>query len=254
MKFIKTIVLFIFFISSTTPLFAETWNEPWQKEIIQKAGYFILGKVITSGDDGAQIEIIKSFGDAKIESKTILINSFSLLHMTSSSGHGLHLSFESGQTVYLLLTKGKDGNYAIPTPTSGFAIVDENNNVTATYRHSYHQASIPQDVYEKTYSEIWSYYKTGKHNQKAILEFINENIDKNAAGFEDNEISLFFLQHAALETAYLLDISIDFKRLQKFLVSDNFHSRVSALQLLSNSKDDELAKLFLLEFIKNSQM
>lgn len=253
MKFIKTITFLILFFNFATPLQAETWNEPWQKEIIQKADYFVLAKIITNDDNGAEIEILKSFGDNKIASKTVLINSFSMLNMTSSSGHGVHLYFKPGQTAYILLTKGKDGNYAIPTPTSGYAIVDEKNNVTATYRHSYHQASIPQEVYEKTYSEIWSYYKTGKYNQKAILEFINENIDKEAAGFDENEISLFFLQHAALETAYLLDISIDFQRIKKFLVSDNFHSRVSALQLLSNTKD-ELNKIFLLEFIKSPEM
>ncbi|MBB4804162.1 hypothetical protein HNP37_004248 [Flavobacterium nitrogenifigens] len=253
MKLIKPILAFIFFLSFSIQLSAETWNEPWQKEIIKKAEYFVLGKVIKNGENGVEIEILKSFGNSKIESKNILISGFSMLRMTSSSGHGIHLDFDPNQTFYLFLVKNKDGNYDIPTPTSGFALLDEKNTVTATYRHSYHQALIPQDAYEKTYSAIWDYYKTGKYDQKIVLDFINENIDKAPAGFEENEISTFFLQHAALETAYLLDISIDFKRIQKFFVSDNFHSRVSTLQLLANSKD-AFTKAFLLEFIKNAEM
>jgi hypothetical protein len=172
--------------------------------------------------------------------------------MMSASGHGVHLDFEKDQIIYFLLTKRKDGNYAIPTPTSGFAVLDENKNVTATYRHSYHQALIPQDIYEKTYVEIWNYFKTSEFNKENILPFINEYIDKEPAGFEEKEISTFFLQHAALETAHLLGIPIALDRLKKFVESDNFHSRVSALQLLSNLNNEE-TKEYLLSFVKNEQ-
>lgn len=231
---------------------AETWNEPWQKEIIKNADYFVLAKVLSNVDSiGTEIEVIKYFGNQKLEGR-ILINGFSLLNMTSSSGHGVHLDFEKDQTLYFLLNKRKDGNYAIPTPTSGFAVLDSDDNVYATYRHSYHQALIPQDVYEKTYTEIWNYYKTGEFEKGRILPFINEYVDKSPAGFEEEEISTFFLQHAAMETAYLLNIQIELDRLKKFVASDNFHSRVSALQLLGNL-NTELTKEYLFDFISNEQ-
>ncbi len=250
MKIIK-ITLFLFLtLTAQTKVSAETWNEPWQKEIIKKADYFVLGRVLSNIDSiGTEIEIIKFFGNQKLTGK-ILINGFSLLQMTSSSGHGVHLDFEKDQIFYFLLTKREDGNYAIPTPTSGFAILDEDKNVYATYRHSYHQALVSQEIYEKTYTEIWNYYKTSEFNKENILPFINEYIDKEPAGFVESEISTFFLQHAALETAYLLDITIELDRLKKFVESDNFHSRVSALQLLSNSKDKR-TKEYLFDFIKN---
>lgn len=233
-------------------LFAETWDEPWQKEILKKADYFVLATVVSNIDSiGAEIEILKYFGNEKLTGK-VLINGFSLLKLGSSSGQGLHLNFEKGQAFYFLLTKRKDGNYAIPTPTSGFAFVDEDKNVRATYRHSYHQAQVSQEIYEKTYTEIWNYYRNSKFNEDNILPFINEYLDKFPAGFEEDEISTFFLQHVALEVAYLLNLPIELEKLKKFVESDNFHSRVSALQLLSNSEEKKTNE-YLFDFIKNSQ-
>lgn len=252
MKTFKLIILLILTLAMNSNVSAETWNEPWQKEIIKNADYFVLAKVLSNVDSiGTEIEVIKYFGNQKLEGR-ILINGFSLLNMTSSSGHGVHLNFEKDQTLYFLLNKRNDGNYAIPTPTSGFAVLDSDKNVYATYRHSYHQALIPQDVYEKTYTEIWNYYKTGEFEKGRILQFINEYIDKSPAGFEEEEISTFFLQHAAMETAYLLNIQIELDRLKKFVEYENFHSRVSALQLLGNS-DTESTKEYLFDFISNEQ-
>lgn len=252
MRVIKIALFLILTLTIQTQVLAETWNEPWQKEIIKKADYFVLAKVLSNVDSiGAEIEVIKYFGNQKLTGR-ILINGFSLLQMTSSSGHGVHLNFEKDQIFYFLLTKREDGNYAIPTPTSGFAVLDEDKNVFATYRHSFHQALVSQEIYEKTYVEIWNYYKTSEFNKENIIPFINEFIDKKPAGFEENEISFFFLQHAALETAYLLDIPIALDRLKKFVESDNFHSRVSALQLLSNSNNQE-TKEYLFAYINNKQ-
>lgn len=252
MRLIKITLFLILTLTIQTKVSAETWDEPWQKEIIKNADYFVLAKVLSNIDSiGTKIEILKYFGNQKLEGE-ILINGFSLLNMTSSSGHGTHLSFEKDQIIYFLLTKRKDGNYAIPTPTSGFAVLDEDKNVTATYRHSYHQALIPQEIYERTYAEIWNYYKTSEFNKENVFQLINENIDKQPAGFDENEISTFFLQHATLETAYLLDISIDLDKLKKFVESDNFHARVSALQLLSNSNNEE-TKEYLFNFVNNEQ-
>jgi len=250
MKIIKILLIIIFTVGIQINAKAETWNEPWQKEIIKKSEYFVLAKVISNIDSiGAKIEIIKYFGNQKLSGE-ILINGFSQLQMTSSSGHGLHLNFKKDQIFYFLLTKRKDGNYALPTPTSGFAILDEEKNVYATYRHSYHQALIPKNIYEKTYTEIWSYYKTSSFDKEKIISFINENIKKKPAGFGEEEISTFFLQHAALETAYLLDLTFELDQLKKFIDFENFHSNVSALQLLRNS-DKKETKEYLFKYIQN---
>lgn len=252
MKLIKIALFLILILTVQTKVLAETWNEPWQKEIIKKADYFVLAKVLSNVESiGTEIEIIKYFGNQKLDGK-ILINGFSLLRLVSSSGHGVHLNFEKDQFFYFLLTKREDGNYAIPTPTSGFAFLDEDKNVYATYRHSYHQALVPQEIYERTYIEIWNYYKTAEFNKENVLPLINKYIDKEPAGFEENEISTFYIQHAVLESAYLLEIPIALNRLKKFVESDNFHSRVSALQLLSNSNAEE-TKEYLFAFVNDEQ-
>ena len=250
MRIIKIALVFILTLTVQTNTSAETWDEPWQKEILQKADFFVLAKVLSNIDSiGTEIEIIKYYGEQKLTGK-ILINGFSLLNISSSSGNNVHLDFEKDQIIYFLLTIREDGNYAIPTPTSGFAILDADKNVYATYRHSYHQTLVPQDVYEKTYIEIWNYYKNSEFNNENVIDFITEYVDKEPAGFEEDEISIFFLQHVALETAYLLDIKINLDKLKKFIESDNFHSRVSGLQLLSHSNNKE-TKEYLLDFIKD---
>lgn len=248
---IKLLVILVLTLSVQTNLKAETWNEPWQKKIIQKAEYFVLGNVVEIDSLGVQIEILQNFGKNKLPNR-ILINGFSLLKLSSSSGHGVHFDFEKGQNLYLLLTQREDGNFAIPTPTSGFAVLDEENNVYATYRHSYHQALIPKDIYELTYQAIWNHYHNSEFDKGLIMEFINEQIEQSPAGFEENEISTFFLQHASLETAYLLDIPIELSRIQKFALSDNFHSKVSSVQLMS-LLDDKKTMEFLFQFIQNEE-
>ena len=246
---IKLLIILILSLGIQTNLKAETWDEPWQKEIIQKAEYFVLANVIELDSLGVHLEILQNFGQNKLPDK-ILINGFSLLNLRSSSGQGVHYDFEKGKKLYFLLTKNEDGNFAIPTPTSGFAVLDEENNVYATYRHSYHQALIPKDIYEMTYQAIWNYYHNLEYDKNSVMEFINEQIKKEPAGFEENEISTFFLQHASLETAYLLDIPIELSRIEKFANSDNFHSKVSSVQLMS-LLDDLVTKEYLFEFIQS---
>lgn len=246
---IKLLIILILTLGIQTNLKAETWNEPWQKEIIQKAEYFLLANVIELDSLGIHLEILQNFGQNKLPNK-VLINGFSLLNLGSSSGQGVHYDFEKGQKLYFLLTKNEDGNFAIPTPTSGFAVLNEENNVYATYRHSYHQALIPKDIYEMTYQAIWNYYHNLEYDKNSVMEFINGQIKKEPAGFEENEISTFFLQHASLETAYLLDIPIELSRIEKFANSDNFHSKVSSVQLMS-LLDDQATKEFLFEFIQS---
>lgn len=243
--------IFCFFLLSFSYSKAETWDEPWQKEIIQKSDYFVLGKVTEVNDHSLKIQIIKNIGKSKIENE-IIIDDFFMLHLTSSSGHGVHFEFENGETAYFFLQKNKNGNYSLPTPTSGFALVDEENNVSATYRHSYHQALISQEIYEFTYLNIWHYYKKKKYKKNKISEFIKAQLEIEPAGFEDDEINQFFLQHVALETAYLLNLSPDFNLVMKFANSDNYHSRISAIQLLGIYNSTQ-SKEFLFSTLNNDK-
>ena len=243
------IVTILFFTLSFSNLKADTWDEPWQKEIIEKSDYFVLGRVIEKTDTYAKVKIEKNFGDNALP-KVIIIDSYYLLELMSSSGHGVEIDLEKNFSYYLLLKKNEKGNFSLPTPTSGHAKVDENNNVFATYRHSYHLALVPQNIYELTYQNIWSYFKKKKFDNDKINQFINQELSKKPAGFEEDEINEFFIQHAALETAYLLDLKPSLTEVIKFAKSDNYHSQISALQLLGNYKTKE-ANEFLFNAIQD---
>ncbi|GAB0157092.1 hypothetical protein CHRYSEOSP005_23610 [Chryseobacterium sp. Alg-005] len=252
MKYLTRVlgILIIFFF--TVKLKAETWNEPWQKEIIQKSQFFIFGKVIENDGKKARITVEKKFGNEEIPNEIIIDNYF-FFQLTSSSGHEIHNKLKKDVSYYFLLTKNKNNNYSLPTPTSGFAEIDENKKVSATYRHSYHQALIPQETYEMTYKNIWSYYKYKTFDNSEINKFINLQIGKKAAGFSEEEISDFYLQHAALETAYLLDLTPSIEQVFKFAKSGNFHLRVSALQLMGNYNTKQ-SKDFLLNSVQDKNV
>lgn len=249
MKPILKVVLIVLCSLNFINTNAETWNEPWQKEIIQKSDYLVLGEVLDADNKAVKVKVIKGFGDNKTADE-ITIDGFFLLTLTSSSGRGVHFNLEAGKKYYLFLKKNDTGNYSLPTPTSGYAYVDDEQNVIATYRHSYHQALVSQDIYELTYQNIWSYYKKKKYNPAEITAFINTHLEIKPSGLEEEEINEFFLQHAALETAYLLDLSPDFKKVDKFTSCENFHLRVSALQLLGNNRTSD-SKELLLKSIKS---
>lgn len=241
-------ILLSLIISSSS--FATTWDEPWQKEIIEKSEYFALGKVVTASDSLVTIEIKKSLGNNL--SGIITIDNFFLLDLCSSSGgNGAEFIFEKDEEGYLFLKKGENGNYQIPTPTSGFDRIVE-GKVHATYRHTYHQAAIPIDIYELTYKEIWDKFHSDSFDREIILEFVNQNLAKEPAGFEEDEIDLFFRQHTALESAYLLEIKLDFEILKNFALCDNFHSRVSAIRAMYYQDNDE-AKTFLFEYLQDKE-
>src|SRR5690606_21807101 len=105
---------------------------------------------------------------------------------------------------------------------------------------------------ELTYENSWSDYKENKFDKEKIEEFVNTQLNNVPAGFEDNEINQFFLQHTALETAYLLDLEPNFELVSKFANSDNYHSRISAIQLMGNI-NSSTSKDFLLNTLNDEK-
>ncbi|WP_417354866.1 hypothetical protein [Flavobacterium sp.] len=236
------LVLFTSFIVNAT-----TWDEPWQKEIIQKSDCFVYGSVIQVNDTVVTVNVVKSFG--RVLTGQIKIDGFFMLELCSmSGGHGPELHFKEGDEGYFFLKKGDNGNYMIPTPSSGFDIIVD-GSVHATYRHTYHQAAVDPKVYEMTYSQIWNYYHNKKVNDAEVKKFIEEYLSKPVAGFEEDELDLFFNQHVALETAYLLNIPVDFDMLKKFAESENYHSQISAMRCMGVQNTSETKK-YIISYIQ----
>jgi len=229
---IKLIFLIAFAIISTTT-FATTWDEPWQDKIIKEADYFILGKIKSCNKTkGVTIEIKKILGGKELKEK-ITITDYYLLNLGSySKTNELDFDFKKGTECYFFIKKDSIDRYCIATPSAGYAIVD-NGKVYATYRHSYHQALVPVDIYEKTMTAIFNNYHNLPYDKQYIKDFVNKYLSIKPAGFNETEIDIFFNQHVALECVYHLRLTDYYSKIIPFLNdTTNFHNQVSAARAL----------------------
>jgi len=251
MKKLRTILLFAFAIFSTTA-FSTTWNEPWQDKVIKEADYFVLAKIKSyDSRDGATIEVVKSLGGQELKGE-IKITDFYLLEICSSSaGHGAEFNFEGITECYVFIKKNDKGQYCIATPTTGFNAM-ENGNVYATYRHSYHQALVPADTYEKTMTAIFNNYHNKPYDKQFINEYVNKYLSMKPAGFGKSEMDTFFAQHVALECVYHLRLPDLYPKLIPFLNdTSNFHNQVSGARALISCNTTD-CKQALLRVISNT--
>ncbi len=245
MKQLKAI-LFLVFALVTTATWATTWDEPWQDKVIKNADYFVFAKVKSYDEDkGVVIEIIKTLGGEELKG-SIEITDFYLLDLCSSSGgHGAEFHFDGITESYFFIKKNSKGAYCIATPTAGFDYLKD-GNVASTYRHSYHQALVPVDIYEKTMTAIFNNYHNKPYDKQFITDYIIKYISLKPAGFEDNEINTFFAQHVAMECVYHLRLTGFYSNLLPFLAdTSNFHNQVSAARALIayNTKECQQALL-----------
>lgn len=235
------ILLLLIFLTATRS-YSTTWNEPWIDKVIKEANSFILGKVISSdAEKGIRVQVLKTLGGQDLKG-TILINNFySLMLCSSSVGHGAEFHIKNVDSCYFFINKNSKGQFCIATPTTGFDYVNQ-GNVTATFRHSYHQALVPVFVYEKAMTAVFNNYHNARYDRDYIEKFIQENLSKPPAGFGEDEINTFFLQHVALECIYHLKLNIQENLLLPFFNDgNNFHNQVSAARAMhsSNSEDNK---------------
>lgn len=234
-------------------LLATTWDEPWQDKIIKSAEYFVLAEVLSCDEqEGADIEILEQFGGEKLPKK-IHIGEFSLLHITSmSAGHGPEFHLPVGMKCYFLLQKGKGKNFAISTPTSGFAVVKQ-DQVYATFRHSYHQAAVPQKIYERSMTAIFKHYHNQTFDENQMRDFISKQLASAPAALADSSADLFFLQHVALESIYHLELDGYCEQIKPFLQDyNNFHNQLSGARALRACNAPAQQQL-LVETVKNAE-
>lgn len=250
MRLIFTALFFLTLFSSRSAL-ALTWNEPWHEQVVKNADFFVLAKVTTSDPDkGVIATIIRSLDGSNL-SGIITINDFYQLDICSSSGgHGPEFHFERIDTCYFFLKKNTAGAYSIATPTSGFSAVLK-NNVRATYRHSYHQASVPQDVYEPTMTAIFRKYHGQDFDRTYIDGFIKKSLALAPAKINEEGMATFFLQHVALETMFHLGLTSNYALTLPFLHdTSNFHAQLSAARALTSINTPE-SKQQLLALLNN---
>ena len=151
------IILLILICISVSNLFATTWDEPWKDRVVKEADYFVYAKIKSCNEQkGITIQIIKTLGGPELKG-TIRITDFYLLDLCSTSGgHGPEFHTGTIKEAYFFIKKDKE-KYCIATPSTGYDYV-ENENVYAIYRHSYHTALVPVEIYEKTVTAIFNSY------------------------------------------------------------------------------------------------
>lgn len=226
------LLLILFLCTFFTRSYATTWDEPWANQVIKNATSFVLAKVIESDEEkGVKIFIIKTLGGKEVKD-SIWITGFYLLHMCSSSGHGIEFRMKLVDSCFFFLKQDSTGRFCIATPTTGFAyVVDE--KVVATYRHSYHMASVPYNVYENTMKVIFDNYHGVSYDKTFITAFVKEYLNKKPAGYSEEEADIFFLQHVAMESVYHLGLSGYENLLIPFLNDkNNYHNQISAARAL----------------------
>jgi hypothetical protein len=231
-KYFKILLVLIFFNSTNT--YATTWDEPWANEVIKESTSFVLAKIISNDpDNGIKIFVLKTIGGKKL-TDTILISNFYLLSLCSrSEGHGAEFHTVIVDSCYFFIKQNTEGQFCIATPTTGFDYVGK-GRVMATFRHSYHQASVPVFVYEKAMTAVFNNYHNLPYDKVYIEKFVSENLGIAPAGFEENEVNTFYLQHVALECVYHLKLNIKETLVLPFLNDkNNFHNQVSAARAMS---------------------
>jgi hypothetical protein len=229
---IKIALLGLFILSGGVSK-AISWNEPWAADVIKEAESFILARIDSfDSKKGISVEIIKSLGGVEITGKIKITNFYHLDLCSMSSGDYPYFHFRGVKKCYFFLKKNKKGEYCIATPTAGFDRIQD-SNVIATYRHSYHQAMVPIDVYEKTMTAIFNNYHGMPYDTKYINSFVNKYLSLPPTGKDESAMKIFFLQHVALECIYHLRLEGFYSKIIPFLNDmANFHDQVSATRAL----------------------
>ncbi|GAA4361587.1 hypothetical protein GCM10023185_28750 [Hymenobacter saemangeumensis] len=232
--FYRLIFLIAAFVAASfCPAAATTWDEPWHSQVVKAADSFIMAKIGASDEHkGITATVIQTLGGAPITGK-IQINDFYLLNMCSSSGHGPELHMGDADTCYFFLKKNAAGTYSLPTPTTGFAPLSH-KTVMATYRHSYHQAMVPQAVYEATMTAIFLHAHGQPYDSDYIAKYVSTTLALPPATIDKAGMTTFFQQHVALETMYHLGWNANYELVLPFLRdTKNFHAQISAARALT---------------------
>lgn len=228
---------------------ATTWNEPWHESIVRGADSFGLFIVDDHKGNTTNLTLLKHLAGIKTPEKIKLEGFFHLEITSSSPDHppSFHMNLEKEKRYYLYLKKAKEKDvWQIGTPTAGINGILDDGRIEATYRISPHATAIDSKIFEKTQTCIFYYlHQKPCKTIKEIKEFINLSLSKPVGkinnGISSDESIRFFEQHAALETAYLLNLSLEESILDKFIGSDSHHVQISGIRAFSKSNAESKA-------------
>jgi hypothetical protein len=231
---------------------ATTWDEPWMDKVITNAESFVLATVLENHPGEFKAKVVKQLAGVKTPNE-VQIRGFSLLHLGSLSDKGeVEFDFKTNSSYYFFLRRSTEGtNYLIATPTTGWAKITD-KGVNATYRHSYHQAIVPQEIYETTIVAIFNRIHGIKGDEDQAKQYVKKELKKTPAttkpGTEDG-LREFFLQHAALETFAYVGSEEELSLIDPFLNTGDFHVQISAVRAISHIRSEHVTGR-LMDFIE----
>ena len=217
---------------------AHTWDEPWHKEVVTKSETFGLYEVLINSGSSLELKLIQHLAGEETKSK-IRVSRYYLFEgaplVSEVDDHPFY--YKKGQKIYAFLTK-EGGEFSVATPTAGIDELMPGGSVAATYRHSLHRAKANVKDYELLQTCIFNYLH-GQNCPPESIGFITAALKEPVAVLSETvsaeEADRFFLQHGALETAYLISMKLDSEILDPFLESGFFHVQISAVRALSVS-------------------
>lgn len=229
----KLLILLIFLSCNTL---AHTWDEPWHKSVVADATSLGLYEVLNNNGGELTLKLKKHIAGQETE-KELQVSKFYLYGVTSTStmADRHDFNYEKGQFIYALLNHSNNA-YAVATPTAGIDRILDDGGVVATFRHTLHQTHIASELYEMAQRCIFNalHDKSCEQNTiKNIVEPLEQRVAVLSPEASKEDFSLFFKQHVALETAYLIKHPLPLKQLNLFLDSEFFHVQVSAVRALS---------------------
>ena len=242
-------------------MFAAVWDEPWHREMVLGADSFGLYETVDVTPFVTTFKRVRALAGVDTQD-SVTVDGFygSTTPSATSKRPGQNyddewtLRFRSGRKYYLFLKRAADGpgalidpskattgtptdSWRIATPTGGFAELQANGSVVATYRHTLHQAVVDAATYELTQTCIFDTLHHARPCSPDVRAFIDEQLQLEPASLagtpSQQESERFFKQHAALETAYLVGASVDRARLDTFLRAPFFHAQIGAVRALA---------------------
>lgn len=235
---------------------ATTWNEPWMDEVISRADSLVRVDVTVNKPEAFSAKVTKHLAGRETPTE-IRVNGYYLLEFRSHSVHETDFRFNPNLDYYLFLKRGKkEGQYSIATPTTGWAKVLV-EGVNASYRHSYHQALVPENVYELSMIAIFNRLHQIDVDEKPIRDFVEAHLKKEPAllGKANGDPTVaeeFFHQHVALELFRYFGRPNEMNLIEPFLTADDYHVQISAARAIALFNTTE-AKDRLMKFIENDQ-
>jgi len=258
LKKLPGIVLLI--LALCTSLSAETWDEPWHRDVVEKSDAFGLYEVVRTSPTRVVFKEVRHLAGLQTGPNVELTGYYSGNVVSTSTVNGVRtgessLSFKGPGTRYYLFLKKVSGSttWVIASPTSGFAEVQPGDKVISTFRISVHQALVDSGTYELAQTCIFRKLH-GQECSPDVYSFIQTQLAAAPAAMSNNasaeEADLFFKQHAALETTYLTGYAVEPEILSKFLEDSVFHTQISAVRALRALASKE-RNAMLMSFVTN---